>query len=63
MADSQLGYDLEQLKARIYRAELPDDMGPIRQLLEEYSGIPAEEVGTHIHTVVSHTHVLSVSVN
>ncbi|KAK7909036.1 hypothetical protein PG985_014914 [Apiospora marii] len=51
MADSKQAYDLEQLKARIYRAELPDDIGPIRQLLEEYSGIPAQEASAHIHAV------------
>ncbi|KAK8057136.1 hypothetical protein PG996_011073 [Apiospora saccharicola] len=51
MTDSKTGYDLEQLKARIYRDELPGDIGPIQELLKEYSGIPAEEAIAHLHAV------------
>ncbi|KAK8075989.1 methyltransferase domain-containing protein [Apiospora phragmitis] len=51
MADNKEGYDPEEIKAKIYHAELPYDIGPIQQLLEEYSGIPAEEVSAHIHAI------------
>ncbi|KAK8109204.1 Methyltransferase type 11 [Apiospora sp. TS-2023a] len=51
MTDSKTGYDLEQLKAKIYRDELPGDIGPIQQLLKEYSDIPAEEAIAHLHAV------------
>ncbi|KAK8091538.1 hypothetical protein PG997_001899 [Apiospora hydei] len=51
MADSKESYDMEAFKAKIYRAEFPDDIGSIRQLLEEYSGIPPQDVTAHIHTI------------
>lgn len=56
MAESNRPYDPEQLKANIYRPELPEDIGPIRQLLAEYSGLPAEEASAHMLAVVSRTH-------
>ncbi|KAK7937280.1 uncharacterized protein PG986_014148 [Apiospora aurea] len=51
MADGKESYDMEAFKAKIYRAEIPDDIGSIRQLLEEYSGIPPQDVTAHIHTI------------
>lgn len=36
-----------------YVAELPADIGPFKELLQEYSHIPPEEVEAHIHKIVS----------
>ena len=35
-----------------YQEELPDDISAARRILEHYSGIPAEAVEAHIHSVV-----------
>ncbi|KAI0127399.1 hypothetical protein BJ170DRAFT_683243 [Xylariales sp. AK1849] len=43
-------YDLAELKSRLYW-DVPSDIGPVRQLLEQYSGVPAENVEEHILVV------------
>ncbi|KAH8668552.1 hypothetical protein BX600DRAFT_548883 [Xylariales sp. PMI_506] len=40
-------YDIAELRARIY-VDLPEDLGPIQPLLEQYSNIAPDEVGQHI---------------
>lgn len=39
-------------KARNYTEDLPDDIGPFRELLENYSNIPPEMVNEHLHSIV-----------
>lgn len=36
-----------------YEAELPANIGPFKEFLEEYSQIPPEEVEAHMHRIVS----------
>ncbi|KAJ5765047.1 porphobilinogen deaminase protein [Penicillium odoratum] len=38
-------------KARNYTEDLPDDIGPFRELLENYSNIPPEKVNEHLHSI------------
>lgn len=40
-------------KERKFLANLPADIGPFKQFLEEYSGIPTEEVEAVILDIVS----------
>ncbi|KAK9413289.1 hypothetical protein SUNI508_02488 [Seiridium unicorne] len=47
MAREKLSWDLVELRAQIYM-DLPSDIGPIRRLLEQYSGVPPDEVDSHI---------------
>ncbi|CAI4215444.1 unnamed protein product [Parascedosporium putredinis] len=35
----------------IYQEELPPDIGPVKDILEEYSGIDSTEVEAHLHTI------------
>ncbi|KAK8022745.1 porphobilinogen deaminase Hem3 [Apiospora rasikravindrae] len=51
MANSNETYDTEAFKAKIYHAELPDDIGAILRLLEDYSGILPQDVNAHIHAI------------
>lgn len=39
-------------KAKNYTEDLPDDIGPFRELLENYSNIPPEKVDEHLHSIV-----------
>ncbi|KAL7621800.1 hypothetical protein AAE478_007299 [Parahypoxylon ruwenzoriense] len=39
------------LKGKVYIEELPEDIEPIRTLLEKYSGIRARDVDEHIHLI------------
>lgn len=48
------------LWAFMYEPELPDDIHQARKLLENYSKIPASEVDSHLHKVVS---LLSLSLS
>lgn len=36
-----------------FRADIPPEIGPFKQLLQEYSRIPPEKVDSHIHDTVS----------
>ncbi|KAF7529939.1 hypothetical protein G7054_g9695 [Neopestalotiopsis clavispora] len=47
MVREKRSYDIAELRAQIYW-DLPSDIGPIRQLLEDYSGIRPDEVDEHI---------------
>lgn len=44
--------DIVELQKWAYVPDLPDDIGPIRRLLQEYSRIPAKDVNAHILRVV-----------
>jgi hypothetical protein len=37
----------------MYEPELPKDVGPAREILEKYSGIPSDDIDRHLHAVVS----------
>lgn len=52
MVSEKRSYDLAEVRAQIYW-DLPADIGPIRQLLENYSGIRPEDVDAHILAIVS----------
>lgn len=43
----------------IYQEELPLDIGPVRELLEVYSGIEPADVESHLYAIVSCEHLLS----
>jgi len=45
--------DLMEMWKLIYQEELPPDIGPVKDILEEYSGIDSTEVEAHLHTIVS----------
>lgn len=45
--------DIIALQNWAYIPDLPDDIGPIRNLLLEYSKIPAKDIDKHILQVVS----------
>lgn len=51
MADAFAAQALEW-KARNYREDLPDDIGPFRELLQNYSNIPPEKVNEHLYYIV-----------
>jgi hypothetical protein len=55
MVREKRSYDIAELRAQIYW-DLPSDIGPIRQLLEDYSGIRPDEVDEHILAIVSKPH-------
>jgi hypothetical protein len=38
-------------KAKNYTEGLPDDIGPFRELLENYSNIPPEKVDEHLYSI------------
>jgi hypothetical protein len=52
MARGKLSYDIFELRAQIYW-ELPADISPIRNLLEQYSGVAPADVERHILAIVS----------
>lgn len=58
MVREKRSYDITEVRKQIYW-DLPSDIGPIRGLLEDYSGIEPEEVNAHILVIVSRqaTHV------
>lgn len=35
------------------RARLPEDIGPFKQLVQEYTRVPADQIDAHIHRIVS----------
>jgi hypothetical protein len=51
MTTTELGYDPVELKARTY-TDIPSNIGPVRALLEEYSGVPANDIDDHIRAIV-----------
>ncbi|RYP83153.1 hypothetical protein DL769_001459 [Monosporascus sp. CRB-8-3] len=38
-------------RGKVYIADLPDDIGPARRLLQRYSGVPAKDVDEHIQDI------------
>ncbi|CAI4215730.1 unnamed protein product [Parascedosporium putredinis] len=44
--------DLMEMWKLIYQEELPPDIGPVKDILEEYSGIDSTEVEAHLHTII-----------
>ncbi|KAH6658077.1 hypothetical protein BKA67DRAFT_513754 [Truncatella angustata] len=48
MLKEKRSWDIAELRAQLYWEVLPADIGPIRQLLENYSGVPPAEVDAHI---------------
>lgn len=36
----------------IYQEELPKDIGNVRGLLQDYSGLKADDVEAHLHAIV-----------
>ncbi|KAI0178094.1 hypothetical protein BJ166DRAFT_491904 [Pestalotiopsis sp. NC0098] len=47
MVREKRSYDITEVRKQIYW-DLPSDIGPVRGLLEDYSGIEPEEVNAHI---------------
>ena len=43
----------------IYQEELPLDIGPVRELLEIYSGIEPADIESHLYAIVSCEHLFS----
>ena len=48
-----MAMDVLEMWRLIYQEELPADIGPVRQLLEEYSKIAAADVDSHLYAIVS----------
>jgi hypothetical protein len=48
-----------EFKKRFYSAKLPENFDVARQVLEQYSGIPANQVDDHVLKIVS-THAIDV---
>jgi hypothetical protein len=50
-----MAMDVLEMWRLIYQEELPGDIGPMRQLLEQYSKIAAGNVDSHLYAIVSLT--------